>query len=72
VAELGGTGGRAFIAKNLPPGFERSRGVSYSGENFTYPFGTHIVAVDVDRETGEVPINKYVAVDDCRTQIFRC
>lgn len=63
--------GEAFIAKNLPPGFEPGLEASsfFEPENFTYPFGTHIVAVDVDRDTGTVTIKKYVAVDDCGTQI---
>ena len=36
---------------------------------FRSPFGTHICAVEVDRDTGEVTITKYVAVDDCGNQI---
>ena len=34
-----------------------------------YPFGTHICTVDVDPETGEVKILRYIAVDDCGPQI---
>ena len=33
--------------------------------NFTWPFGTHICVVEVDTETGQVEIRRYVAVDDC-------
>ena len=33
--------------------------------NFTYPFGVHIAQVDVDTETGEVTLDRYIAVDDC-------
>ncbi len=33
-------------------------------ENFSYPHGTHLCATEVDTETGEVTIRKYVAVDD--------
>ncbi len=33
--------------------------------NFTYPFGVHVAEVDVDTETGEVKLTRYVAVDDC-------
>ncbi|MGA7732282.1 MAG: xanthine dehydrogenase family protein molybdopterin-binding subunit [Chloroflexia bacterium] len=33
--------------------------------NFTYPFGVHIAEVDVDTETGETTILRYIAVDDC-------
>ncbi|MGH9825256.1 MAG: xanthine dehydrogenase family protein molybdopterin-binding subunit, partial [Blastocatellia bacterium] len=28
-------------------------------------FGTHIVSVEIDRDTGEVEFLRYVAVDDC-------
>jgi carbon-monoxide dehydrogenase large subunit len=63
--------GAAYIAKNLPAGMEPGLDASsfYEPENFTFPFGTHIVAVDVDRDTGQVAITKYVAVDDCGPQI---
>jgi carbon-monoxide dehydrogenase large subunit len=37
--------------------------------NFTYPFGTHIAIVDIDSETGEVKLRRYIAVDDCGPQI---
>ena len=30
----------------------------------TYPFGTHICTVEVDRETGQIDLLRYVAVDD--------
>ncbi len=61
----------AYVAKNLPRDFEPGLEASsfFEPKNCTYPFGTHIVAVDVDRETGEVEIVKYVAVDDCGPQI---
>ena len=59
------------LAKNLPPGFEPGLEASsfFEPSNFTFPFGTHICAVDVDRDTGAVAIKKYVAVDDCGPQI---
>ncbi len=61
----------AYVAKNIPDGFEPGLEAStfYEPQNFTFPFGTHIVAVEVDRETGSVKILKYVAVDDCGPQI---
>jgi aerobic carbon-monoxide dehydrogenase large subunit len=63
--------GEAYLAKNLfapiEPGLEASS--FFEPPNFTYPFGTHICAVDIDRETGQVKITKYVAVDDCGPQI---
>jgi carbon-monoxide dehydrogenase large subunit len=61
----------AYVAKSLPPGFEPGLEASSFHEpaNFTFPFGTHIVAVEIDRDTGRVEIKKYVAVDDCGPQI---
>jgi len=63
--------GEAYIAKNLPAGFEPGLEASsfFEPQNFTFPFGTHIAAVEVDRDTGQVSIKKYVAVDDCGPQI---
>jgi len=59
--------GEAYVAKNLPAGLEPGLEASsfFEPQNFTFPFGTHIVAVAVDRDTGQVKITKYVAVDDC-------
>jgi len=63
--------GEAYLAKNLPAGLEPGLEASsfFEPKNFTFPFGTHIVAVEIDRETGKVAIKKYVAVDDCGPQI---
>jgi carbon-monoxide dehydrogenase large subunit len=57
----------AYVAKNLPPGLEPGLEASsfFEPQNFTFPFGTHIVAVDVDKDTGQVKITRYAAVDDC-------
>jgi aerobic carbon-monoxide dehydrogenase large subunit len=61
----------AYVAKNLPPGFEPGLEASsfFEPPNCTYPFGTHIVAVEVERDTGRVNILKYIAVDDCGKQV---
>src|SRR5919198_1804494 len=61
----------AYLAKTLPAGVEPGLEASsfFEPENFTFPFGAHICAVEVDRDTGEVAIKKYVAVDDCGNQI---
>lgn len=61
----------AYLAKNLPANFEPGLEASsfFEPTNCTYPFGTHIVAVEVDRSTGEVKIRDYVAVDDCGHQV---
>jgi carbon-monoxide dehydrogenase large subunit len=57
----------AYTARNIPPGFEPGMEATHFFEpsNFTFPFGCHIASVEVDTETGEVKIEKYVAVDDC-------
>jgi carbon-monoxide dehydrogenase large subunit len=57
----------AHIAKDLPPDTEPGLSATYFFEpkNFTFPFGTHIVAVEIDRETGDIKFLRYVAVDDC-------
>ncbi|MBI3992834.1 MAG: xanthine dehydrogenase family protein molybdopterin-binding subunit [Candidatus Lambdaproteobacteria bacterium] len=54
-----------------PPGVEPGLEATsrFEPSNLTFPFGTHICVVDVDKETGEVAIKRYVAVDDCGTII---
>ncbi|MEM0322009.1 MAG: molybdopterin cofactor-binding domain-containing protein, partial [Thermoprotei archaeon] len=61
----------SYTAENLPPGVEPGLEVThfYDPPSFVFPFGAHICVVEVDRETGEVKIRKYVAVDDCGNQI---
>ncbi|MCB1000496.1 MAG: molybdopterin-dependent oxidoreductase [Acidimicrobiales bacterium] len=61
----------AFTAHNLPDGLEPNleAQVTYDPPNFSWPFGTHICVVEVDTETGEVDVLKYVAVDDCGNQV---
>jgi carbon-monoxide dehydrogenase large subunit len=49
--------------KDLEPGFEAS--AFFDPSNFVYPFGAHIAMVDIDPDTGEVKLRRYVAVDDC-------
>ncbi|SDQ85493.1 xanthine dehydrogenase family protein molybdopterin-binding subunit [Thermostaphylospora chromogena] len=55
-----------FSAHNLPDGVEPTLDaeVTFDPENFSYPHGTHLCAVEVDTETGQVKIRSYVAVDD--------
>jgi len=61
----------AFTAHNLPDGLEPNleAQVTYDPPNFSWPFGTHMCAVEVDIETGAVEILKYVAIDDCGVQV---
>jgi len=57
----------AYLANDLPEGMEPvlSESHVFDPPNFTWPYGTHVCAVEVDTETGGVTIPKYVAVDDC-------
>jgi aerobic carbon-monoxide dehydrogenase large subunit len=57
----------AHMAKNLPPDMEPGLSTTsfFEPKNFTFPFGTHIAVVEIDRDTGEIHFQKYVAVDDC-------
>jgi carbon-monoxide dehydrogenase large subunit len=62
----------AFAAyTNHPPGMEAGlEGVTYyDPPNMTFPFGTYIVAVEIDPDTGEWKVRKMVAVDDCGVRI---
>ena len=56
----------AFMAHNLPDGVEPSldSDATYDPENFSFPHGTHLCAMEVDTETGFTKIRKYVCVDD--------
>ena len=56
----------AFSAHDLPDGMEPSldSDATFDPENFSFPHGTHLCAVDVDTETGRSTIRKYVCVDD--------
>ena len=55
-----------FAAHNLPDGMEPSLDSDYvyDPENFSFPHGTHLCAVEVDTDTGATHIRKYVCVDD--------
>ena len=56
----------AYIPVPLPAGMEPglSEEAFFEPTNNTYPFGCHIVMVEIDRETGEPKLLKMVAVDD--------
>ncbi|MDT4949443.1 MAG: aerobic carbon-monoxide dehydrogenase large subunit [Pseudonocardiales bacterium] len=60
-----------FLGHNLPDGVEPTldADATYDPENFSFPHGTHLCAVDVDTETGAIKIRKYVCVDDIGTPI---
>jgi carbon-monoxide dehydrogenase large subunit len=56
----------AHVAYDLPPGMEPTLEATtfYDPPNCTFPFGTHVCVVEVDRDTGEIELLRYVAVDD--------
>jgi carbon-monoxide dehydrogenase large subunit len=58
--------GASYRAMKLPPKTEPGLVATHywEPENFAFPYGAHIVATEVDRETGHVSITRYVAVDD--------
>lgn len=57
----------AYQASRLPSGL--SPGLDEEGsfvvEQATAPFGAHLCVVEVDPETGQVRVLRYVSVDDC-------
>jgi len=62
----------AFAAyTNHPQGMEAGLEAVdyYDPPNLTFPFGSYIAVVDIDRGTGEVHVRRFVAVDDCGVRI---
>jgi aerobic carbon-monoxide dehydrogenase large subunit len=58
----------AFAAyTNFPAGVEAGLEAVhyYDPPNLTFPFGTYICVVDIDKGTGEPKVRRFVAVDDC-------
>ena len=57
----------ANVAWNMPKGVEPGLEATsfFDPPNFVYPFGAHIAVVQVDAETGEIALKRYIAVDDC-------
>jgi carbon-monoxide dehydrogenase large subunit len=55
-----------FHAHDLPAGAERSldADATFDPDTFSFPHGTHLCAVEVDTETGEVKLRNYTCVDD--------
>jgi aerobic carbon-monoxide dehydrogenase large subunit len=56
----------AYVPHNYPEGLEPGLEETsfYDPSNFCFPFGAHACVVEVQRETGEVKLLRYVAVDD--------
>ena len=62
---------QAAVAYSLPEGMEAflDETTYYDPPNCTFPFGTHIAIVEVDGETGQVSLQRYVGCDDCGNPI---
>jgi aerobic carbon-monoxide dehydrogenase large subunit len=64
---LGEIAAASYRAMALPPGETPGLVATNFWEppNFTFPFGAHIVVTEVDKDTGDIALKRYVAVDDC-------
>jgi aerobic carbon-monoxide dehydrogenase large subunit len=56
----------AAVGYSLPEGMEPYLDETsyYDPPNCTFPNGTHICLVEIDKDTGQVDVKRYVAVDD--------
>ena len=61
----------AWTAHNLPDGMEPGleETAVYDPPNFSWPGGAHLAVVEVDSETGDTRLLRYVAVDDVGTVV---
>ena len=68
VAEAGF---QAWTAHNLPDGMEPmlEETAVYDPPNFSWPGGCHVAVVEVDTETGDTRLVRYVAVDEVGTVV---
>lgn len=55
------------LPDGLDPGLEAVH--VYEPPGYTFPYGAHCCVVGVDRDTGRVQVERYIAVDDCGTVI---
>ena len=57
----------AYAPIPLPPDTEPglSDEAFWEPEGFTWPFGCYISQVEIDRDTGELELQRFVGVDDC-------
>jgi carbon-monoxide dehydrogenase large subunit len=62
---------QAHAAHNLPDGMEPGleETAVYDPPNFSWPAGAHAAVVEVDTETGDARLVRYVAVDDVGTVV---
>jgi aerobic carbon-monoxide dehydrogenase large subunit len=57
----------AHFVPDVPPGLEPGldERVFYEPKELSFPFGTYVAVVEVDPATGDITIDRFVAVDDC-------
>jgi carbon-monoxide dehydrogenase large subunit len=68
---LGSVAWGAWVAHDLPDGMEPGveATAAYDPPNFSWPGGAHAAVVEVDTETGDARLVRYVAVDDVGTVV---
>jgi carbon-monoxide dehydrogenase large subunit len=56
----------SHVGYDLPEGMEPflDETTYYDPPNCTFPFGTHICVVEIDKDSGEIDVIRYLAVDD--------
>jgi carbon-monoxide dehydrogenase large subunit len=61
----------AWLGSTLPAGEEPGLDATtfFDPPDCTFPFGTHLAVVEVERDTGQIHLLRYVAVDDVGTVI---
>jgi aerobic carbon-monoxide dehydrogenase large subunit len=61
----------AHSSLELPEGVEGHLDATtvYNPPNLTFPFGAYICVVDVDPDTAQVKVRRFIAVDDCGVRI---
>jgi carbon-monoxide dehydrogenase large subunit len=61
----------AYSGNPMPEGLEGGLDaqVIYDPPNLTYPYGAYIAVVDIDPDTAQVTVRRFIAVDDCGVRI---
>jgi carbon-monoxide dehydrogenase large subunit len=54
---------RSRLPEGMDPGLAASG--KFKQKDSTFPFGTHVAVVEVDLETGDARLARFVAIDDC-------
>jgi carbon-monoxide dehydrogenase large subunit len=70
-ASIGEIARYAYSGDPMPEGMEGGLDaqVIYDPPNLTYPYGAYIAVVDIDPETAQVKVRRFIAVDDCGVRI---